>query len=166
MIYIEEGPIIKLLLSNHIDILIHGCTCQSSLPVGLGQEIEITFPEVGRAHWKHYINRRRAQERMVGDFSEYFYKVDKRKYGVINLYTQVWPGPDLREIKMREGLLSVFRKFGPIKKSGTPIRYGMPIIGAEFGMLNLDMFLKHLEKIESILSESYSQPFDIKVIVS
>lgn len=161
MIRVAEGNIIQMLLNNQIDILIHGCNCQSTLPIGLGQEIELTFPEVGTAHWKHYVTRRRSSEGMIGEFSEYFYKRDGRKFGVINLYSQVWPGPDLRESKMKSGLINIFKKYGAKKKSGLPIRYGLPVIGENFGLMTLDLFKTHLINIELKLDSN----LDIIIVV-
>lgn len=165
MIKTVQGNIIQMLLSNQIDILIHGCTCQSELPIGLGHQISLTFPEVSRVHWKYYVTKRKSAEGMVGDFSEYFYKVDGRKYGVINLYSQVWPGPDLRENKMKKGLTDIFLKFGSKKRSGLPIRYGMPVIGSEFGLMSIDLFEKHLENIKSRLEDKDITSLDLTIVI-
>ena len=164
MIKTVQGNIIQMLLSNQIDILIHGCTCQSELPIGLGHQISITFPEVSTVHWKYYISKRRSAEGMVGNFSEHFYKKEGRKYGIINLYTQVHPGPDLRENKMKIGLSSIFSKFGATKKNGTPIRYGMPIIGNEWGLMSMDLFINHLENIKSRLGDKNIKPLDLTIV--
>lgn len=165
MIKTVQGNIIQMLLSNQIDILIHGCTCQSELPIGLGHEISLTFPEASTVHWRHYIRNRKAAEGMIGEFSEHFYKQQGRKYGIVNLYSQVWPGPDLRESKMRYGLTNIFSKFGANKKSGKPIRYGMPIIGSEFGLMSEDLFIKHLEYIETRLEDKDIGPLDLTIVI-
>lgn len=158
-----DKNLVKMLLANEIDILIHGCSCESGLPIGLGQQIEITFPEAKVAHYRFQARNRKIG--MLGNFSEIMYKKEGRKFGVINLYVQKHPGPNLSEINMRAGLISVITRYGFRKRGGKPIRYGIPVIGSEWRSLTNEEMINHLKVVEAHFQKHDQDTSDLTVFL-
>lgn len=151
MITQVEKNLVKMLLTDEIDILIHSCHCQSFMPFGLGQEIETTFPEAKVAHYKFY-SKNNKEGKMLGEFSEAVLRIREKKKVIINLYTHRFPGPFLLESHMRVGLIKVFNKYGFSKKDRNPIRYGIPVIGEEWSLMTSPEMELHLYKIKDYMS--------------
>lgn len=131
----EKNPIIAL-TGNEIDVLIHNVTCQGVLAVGVAKQIGITFPFVDTVNWKACREKAKNKRALLGMFSKAMTVANNRKYGVVNLYGQIEPGPFFDKIKAKEALKKALQDIGYQKKSGNPIRYGITLIGTEFNQLN------------------------------
>lgn len=148
---LNENPI-KALLSNEIDILGHGCNCMNQMSIGLASEVMTTFPEAEVADFKFYKeNRKSALGKMLTNFTYHpYYIPNKRKYIVANLYVRLWPGPGEEASTIVIAITKLIGHFGILKKSGSPIRYGFPVIGKEFKSTTLKDFIKVVEKVEEL----------------
>lgn len=131
----ERNPIIAL-TNNEIDVLMHSVTCQGVLAVGIAKQIGITFPFAEMKNWRTCRTHSKNKLMLLGDYSASFDKIGTRKYGVINLYGQVEPGPMFEPLKGKEALKKALQLLGTTKRSGKPIRYGITLIGTEFNTIS------------------------------
>lgn len=166
---VEKNPILAL-ISDDIDILIHGVTTQGILAVGIAKEIGITFPKVDLVNYKYCKENKRKGIFLLSDFSEWYDYVGRRKYGIINLYTQFEPGSVDNTNIIKNGIIKILKTKGTKKKSGSPIRYGITLLGTEFRRINsiesiniikesIEKFIEYSEEEVSIKIYKYEDNF-------
>lgn len=120
-----------LQLTEHFDVIVHGCNCWTTMGAGIARQIKHKFPEAFEADKKTSIG---CPEKLgsytqatVGDLT------------IVNAYTQYNLGKDLRIDALREC-------FRGIKQEFSGKRIGYPKIGAGLAGGNWDEIAKIIDE--------------------
>lgn len=115
---IIQGNLIESIKKVHFDIVIHGCNCFHVMGAGIAGQLAKNFPGVVTAD----LQTKKGDEKKLGQMS---ISSVMDWVMIVNLYTQFYPGKDLRLESLREGFRNVKRLFG-----GKGLRIAYPKIGA------------------------------------
>lgn len=159
---VEKNPIFAL-TGDDIDILIHGVTCQGILAVGIAKEIGITFPKNDLVNYKYCKEHRREGIFLLSTFSEWYDFIGRRKYGIINLYTQFEPGAINNTNVIKNGIINILKLKGTKKKSGNPLRFGITLIGTEFKKFTTEESIKMIKEAIDDFESKYEENVSLKI---
>lgn len=140
IIKFTEGDLLDKFDNGDFDFIIHGCNCQNVMGAGIAKAIADRYPEAKKADddfHRAFIERGFSSNEMLGRHS-IAYLPRTRTSGIINLYTQEFPGRiplDERELFLDNlfiGLQSVFSKLNSLEN----VKIGLPLIGC--GIAGMD----------------------------
>lgn len=131
----NQIPIIKAnILQTDADFLLHGCNCQASMSGGLARFIAEKWPVV-EIEDETVFNYLPVSE-MIGSYSTAQVHSDSGKLiTVVNLYTQINPGPDFRISAMEKSITSFLAATHHVTDEST---FALPKIGCGIGGGNWD----------------------------
>lgn len=123
IVAVERGDLLDMFKQSKFDAIAHGCNCYQVMGAGIAGQIAQEFPEVCEADRKNVIG---DSESMLGGWTS-----AKTRFGTIfNLYTQIEPGRELREVlnySIRRAFEGLDIRVGIGQFTGNKI--GIPLIG-------------------------------------
>lgn len=168
IIKFTEGDLLNKFDNGDFDFIIHGCNCQNVMGAGIAKAIADRYPEAKKADdlfHKAFNKHGLPPEKMLGIFSV-AYLPTTRTAGIVNLYTQEFPGRiplDEKELFLDNlfiGLQSVFSGLNELEN----VKIGLPLIGCGIaGMDFTDVYrvIRHAlcrnhDNIDSVTIVKYS----------
>lgn len=168
IIKFAEGDLLDKFDNGDFDFIIHGCNCQNVMGAGIAKAIADRYPEAKKADDKlhsEFNERGWPSNNMLG-LCSVAYLPRTRTSGIINLYTQEFPGRiplDEKELFLDNlfiGLRSVFSDLITLEN----VKIGLPLIGCGIaGMDFVDVYrvIRHAlwlnhDYIDSVTIVKYS----------
>lgn len=85
-IFYEQGDLLQVFAEKRFDAIAHQCNCVGNMGAGIALKLAQTFPELEELDREHC---KGAPEDIYGSLLIY----NTQYGGIINLYSQAWPGP-------------------------------------------------------------------------
>ena len=168
IIKFAEGDLLDKFDNGDFDFIIHGCNCQNVMGAGIAKAIAYRYPEAKKADDKFHKTFNELGWSYKGKMALHSvaYLPRTRTSGIINLYTQEFPGSiplDEREFFLDNlfiGLQNVFSKLNSLEN----VKIGLPLIGCGIAGMDFDdvyRVIRHAlwqnhDNIESVTIVKYS----------
>ena len=134
-----DGDLVEMALDGEFDVIVHGCNCKQIMGAGIAGQIAQKIPEA------KFVDDMYITASHYDKLSHYTIAPFRNRKGnlgfVVNLYTQYFPGADLRI----EALILGFKRVSRILKEKQ--RIGIPLIGCGIAGGNWDKIGPIIEEI-------------------